>query len=131
MLPEDTERTLVNLDLYYKVITTVERDTGKYHEFIADIVYECAARVNNTGGNERVRFPRYRVHTVVIMYANAMVTYEATPPRNNRSRVQSIATTSLVPRPSYEKNREKVTCIEPVYARNYSRAPIRFKNEVT
>ena len=25
------------------------------------IVYECAARVNNTQGNERVMFPRYRV----------------------------------------------------------------------
>ena len=46
---------------YYRVITTVERDTGKYHEFIAGIVYECAARVNNAGGNERVMFPRYRV----------------------------------------------------------------------
>ena len=46
---------------YYKIITTVERDTGKYNEFIAGIVYECAARVNNTGGNERVMFPRYRV----------------------------------------------------------------------
>ena len=49
------------------VITTVERDTGKYHEFIAGIVYKCAARVNNTVGNERVMFPRYRVRTVVIM----------------------------------------------------------------
>ena len=52
--------------VYYRVITTVERDTWKYHEFIAGIVYECAARVNNTGGSERVMFPRYRVHTVVM-----------------------------------------------------------------
>ena len=47
--------------VYYRIITTVERDTGKYHEFIAGIVYECAARVNNAGGNERVMFPTYRV----------------------------------------------------------------------
>ena len=47
--------------IYYRIIITVERDTGKYHEFIAGIVYECAARVNNAGGNERVMFPRYRV----------------------------------------------------------------------
>ena len=55
---------------------TAERDTGKYHEFIAGIVYECAARVNNTRGNERVMFPSYRVHTVVIMlfsYANGHI----------------------------------------------------------
>ena len=38
--------------IYYRVITTVEPDTGKYHEFIAGIVYECASRVNNTGSNE-------------------------------------------------------------------------------
>ena len=47
--------------LLYRIITTVERDTGKYHEFIAGIDYECVARVNNTGGNERVMFPRYCV----------------------------------------------------------------------
>ena len=39
------------------MITTVERGTGKHHSFIAGIVYECAARINNTGGNERVMFP--------------------------------------------------------------------------
>ena len=40
---------------------------------------------------------------------------------------------SLVPRPSYEKIEKGSgqTCIEPVYVRNYSRAPIRFKYEVT
>ena len=40
---------------------------------------------------------------------------------------------SLVPRPSYKKIEKGSgqTCIEPVYVRNYSRAPIRFKNEVT
>ena len=68
---------------YYRVITTVERDTGKYHEFIAGIVYECAARVNNTGGNEQVMFPRYRVHTVVIMllsYANVKNDWSRTKP---------------------------------------------------
>ena len=53
--------TYIVANAYYRVITTVERDTGKYHEFIAGIVYECTARVNNTGGNERVMFPRYRV----------------------------------------------------------------------
>ena len=54
-----------------------------YHEFIAGIVYKCAARVNNTGGNERVMLPRYHVHTVVIMllsYANV---------KNDRSRMKS------------------------------------------
>ena len=51
--PIETSKTVSNL--------YVERDTGKYHEFIAGIVYECAARVNNAGGNERVMFPRYRV----------------------------------------------------------------------
>ena len=69
-----SERSELTPCIYYRIITTVERDTEKYHEFIAGIVYECAARVNNTGGNERVMFPRYRVHTVVIMflsYANA------------------------------------------------------------
>ena len=61
----------------------MERDTGKYHEFIAGIVYECAARVNNIGGNEREMFPRYRVHTVVIMllsYANVKNDWSRTKP---------------------------------------------------
>ena len=34
--------------MYYRIITTVERDIRKYHEYIAGIFYECAARVNNT-----------------------------------------------------------------------------------
>ena len=46
---------------------------------------------------------------------------------------QTGISTSLVPRPSYEKIEKGSgqTCIEPVYVRNYSRAPIRFKYEVT
>ena len=31
--------------MYYIVSTIVERDTGKYHEFIAEYCYECEARV--------------------------------------------------------------------------------------
>ena len=35
----------VDTPVYYIVITIVERDTGKYHEFIAEYCYECEARV--------------------------------------------------------------------------------------
>ena len=76
---------------YYRVITTVERDTGKYHEFIAGIVYECAARVNNTGGNERVMFPRYRVHTVVIM----LLSYENVKNDWSRTKPHPLETKSI------------------------------------
>ena len=38
--------------MYYRSITTVERDTRIYYMFIAGIAYECEARVNNTGDNE-------------------------------------------------------------------------------
>ena len=31
--------------LYYIVTTIVVRDTRKYHQFIAEYCYECAARV--------------------------------------------------------------------------------------
>ena len=31
--------------VYYIVITIVERDTRKYHEFIAEYCYKCEARV--------------------------------------------------------------------------------------
>ena len=31
--------------IFYIVITIVERDTRKYHKFIAEYCYECAARV--------------------------------------------------------------------------------------
>ena len=35
----------IAIDIYYIVITIVQRDTRKYHEFIAEYCYECAARV--------------------------------------------------------------------------------------
>jgi len=47
------------LYMYYSLIVRFERNTRKYHEFIAGIVYECVARVNNATGNERVMFPWY------------------------------------------------------------------------
>ena len=31
--------------MYYRIITIVQRDTMKYHEFVAEYCYECAARV--------------------------------------------------------------------------------------
>ena len=89
--------TQTHTHTYYRVITTVEQDTGKCHEFIAgNIVYECAARVNNTGGNERV-YPKYRVHTVVIMlllYANVKSDWSRTKPhplKKNRARAPKHA----------------------------------------
>jgi len=42
---------------YYSLIVRFERNTRKYREFIAGIVYECVARVNNATCNERVMFP--------------------------------------------------------------------------
>ena len=39
-------RMILLMFLYYRVITLVERDTRKYHEFIAGYCYECAARVS-------------------------------------------------------------------------------------
>ena len=96
--------------LYYRIITTVERDTGKYHEFIAGIVYECAARVNNAGGNELVMFPRYRVlYTVVIMllsYANAKNDWSRTKPHPLETK--SIATTDFLKRTAKLRTRRVV-----------------------
>ena len=34
------------------VITIVERNTRKYHEFIAEYCYECEVQSNSTQGNE-------------------------------------------------------------------------------
>ena len=44
---------IINLDArlvhtymcYYRSITIVQSDTGKYHELVAPYYYECAARV--------------------------------------------------------------------------------------
>lgn len=49
------------------LITTVECDTRKYYEFFTGIVYDCEGQVNNTGGNERVMFPRYHIQAVVMI----------------------------------------------------------------
>ena len=46
---------------YHRVITIVECNTRKYDEYIAGIVYKCEVLINNTGGNEKVMFPSYRV----------------------------------------------------------------------
>ena len=48
-----------------------------YHKFIAGIVYKYVARVNNSGGNEQVMLPRYRILPVAIMFLQcANVNYD-------------------------------------------------------
>ena len=42
---DSMSKFLTQENIYYIVITIVERDTRKYHEFIARYCYECAARV--------------------------------------------------------------------------------------
>ena len=48
---------------YYHSRTAIP---GNITNSLSRIVYECAARVNNTQGNERVMFPRYRRSTMAV-----------------------------------------------------------------
>ena len=79
------------------VITIVECDTRKYHEFIAECCYECEAWVTIPKAMNEWRFPGitfcYGNNEFIIWQTCGMIgSYIATPPGNKKS-ISNVAMT--------------------------------------